>query len=110
MILDFYIRFSTKYGQSLGVSGNSDELGNDDPEQAFPLQYLNDQFWHGQVEIDSSKMAGPLNYRYILRESDNELMPEFGDDRVIDIAGIKSHHNHGVIAFSPMKFILQGGL
>lgn len=92
MILDFYIRFSTKYGQSLGVSGNSDELGNDDPEQAFPLQYLNDQFWHGQVEIDSSKMAGPLNYRYILRESDNELMPEFGDDRVIDIAGIKSHH------------------
>ena len=92
MILDFYIRFSTKYGQSLGVSGNADELGNDDPEQAFPLLYLNDQFWYGQVEIDPAKLAGPLNYRYILRESDNGPMPEFGDDRVIDITNIKTEN------------------
>ncbi len=40
MKLQFYLRFHTEYGQSLWISGNADELGNDDAAKALPMEYL----------------------------------------------------------------------
>lgn len=92
MTLDFYLRFSTTYGQSLMVSGNAAEMGSDEISIAFPLQYLNEQYWHGQLTIDKDSLPGPLNYRYILKEDGRELIPEYGDDRIIDLSAIRNDH------------------
>ena len=45
MKLQFYLRFHTEFGQTLWISGNMDELGNNDPTAALPMQYLDSEFW-----------------------------------------------------------------
>lgn len=90
MILHFYLRYSTSYGQSIFVSGNHSLLGDEDFEQAFPLQYLNDQLWHGFVEIDVAEINQPIQYKYILRQDNAEEIIEFGNDRIVDVENTKA--------------------
>jgi 4-alpha-glucanotransferase len=85
MILHFYLRYSTKFGQTLFVSGNTPVLGNEDVEKKFALNYLNNQLWYGTVEIDEQNIFETICYRYILQDEDGELVYEFGNDRMIEI-------------------------
>ena len=89
MILHFYLRYSTKFGQSLFVSGNSPVLGNGNIKKSFALTYLNDQLWYGSVEIDEQDISETICYRYILQQKDTELVYEFGNDRLIESDNLK---------------------
>jgi 4-alpha-glucanotransferase len=90
MILHFYLRYSTKFGQSLYVTGNTTLLGNDDVTKAFALTYLNDQLWHGSIELAGPEMQDPLCYKYILQDENGEQIQEYGNDRVIELGKIKA--------------------
>ena len=63
MILHFYIRYATKFGQSLFVTGNTAMLGNNHITKPFALAYLNDQLWHGSVEIADKDLIEPVCYK-----------------------------------------------
>jgi 4-alpha-glucanotransferase len=84
--IQFYLRFHTKYGQSLYITGNTDALGNNDVTRAFPLQYLNDDFWHGTLDLDASAVAR-VQYSYFLKTAEGGIVQEWGDDRIVDISG-----------------------
>lgn len=86
MTLHFYLQFSTRFGQTLFVSGNIDALGNDDIEKALPLAYLNEQLWHGSVTVPDDKET--IRYKYLLRQQDGDEVVEFGDDRQIAFSEI----------------------
>ncbi len=90
MILHFYLRYSTKFGQSLFVTGNTVLLGNDDVSRPFALTYLNEQLWHGTIEITVEEMGEPLCYKYILEDENGERTPEYGNDRIIALDKIKA--------------------
>ena len=91
MILNFYIRFSTKFGQTLFVSGTNRALGNDDFNQAVPLQYFNEEFWRGRIEIPPADFHTiDIEYRYILKEADGNQVIEWGNDRIISFDKITS--------------------
>ena len=90
MILHFYLRYSTKFGQVIFVSGNTTVLGNDDSTKSFALTYLNDQLWHGSAEVDAKDMDEPVCYRYILKDENGELFTEFGNDRIIELDKTKA--------------------
>ncbi len=86
MNLGFYLRFHTKFGQSLWLSGNTESLGMDDPAKAVPLEYLNDQYWH--VNIPFSRADWPKDgicYKFYLRDEGQELLAEWGHDRLISL-------------------------
>ena len=83
MKLQFYIRFHTRYGQSLWITGNADELGNNDQGQLQPMQYLNNDYWSCTINIKRKEFPKKLNYKYVLKNEDDELLAEWGDDRVI---------------------------
>ncbi len=85
MKLQFYLRFFTQFGQSLWVSGNTDELGNNDPANALPLNYLNDEFWHTSIEIKRKELQNTISYKYILKNTDGEFLYEWGHDRQINV-------------------------
>jgi len=89
MILHFYLRYSTQFGQTVFVSGNTTVLGNDDPAKAFPLEYLDHQLWHGQAEISEEDAAVPLRYKYLIKQDKGPDLVEFGDDRIIEPSGTK---------------------
>jgi 4-alpha-glucanotransferase len=84
MKVQFYLRFHTSFGQSLLISGNTDELGNDDSNAAIRMTYLNEEFWVASIEIKQKKL-GHLQYKYIL-ETEGEIIPEAGNDRQIRMA------------------------
>ena len=53
MTIHFFIRFFTRPGESLSVTGNTDELGNNDIDKALPLTWLNHDLWTGTVTINN---------------------------------------------------------
>ena len=52
--IHFYIRFSTRFGQALLLSGNIPSLGNKQAGAAVLMQYLNDNFWYYTLELDNT--------------------------------------------------------
>ncbi len=85
MKVQFYLRFHTELGQSLLLSGNTEELGDDDISKALVMTYLNDQLWEATIELKPRKLSH-LQYKYILKTKDGEIIPEFGNDRTADIS------------------------
>ncbi|WP_121357085.1 4-alpha-glucanotransferase [Flavisolibacter nicotianae] len=83
MKFEFYLRFRTRYGQAVFVSGNLTALGENDPAKAFPLQYLNEEFWYGSIEVDPSEINA-LHYRYVFLTEAGEYVVEGEKDRKVD--------------------------
>jgi len=81
--LDFYLRFYTRPGQSLLLTGNVAELGDGDAAAALPMDYVNGEFWHLSLTV-ASMPPEPIVYHYILRGADGILTEEWGDDKTIE--------------------------
>ncbi|PWU01463.1 MAG: 4-alpha-glucanotransferase [Bacteroidetes bacterium] len=90
MKINFYVRFSTQFGQRLFLSGNLEQLGNLDLENALPMSYLNETFWHISIEIDHMTKMVPeiINYKYLLKDEQDDVVVEWGDDREIELKKI----------------------
>ena len=69
MKIHFYLHFHTKFGQELYVTGNIEALGKNDPAKAFLLEYMNDEFWQGTIEIPESKSL-KIQYNYLFKTED----------------------------------------
>ncbi len=85
MRIQFYIRYYTKPGESLSVTGNLEALENDDIQKAFQLKYLDNQFWYGTIEVNQKDIA-KIYYSYVFKNAENELEQEGEKYRVIDIS------------------------
>lgn len=85
MKIDFYLRFHTKFGQSLAVTGNLLSLGNHNPKKALSLQFLNHDFWYTSVEVDASEYD-TLHYHYLFVNEQGEVIPEGENDRIVSLS------------------------
>ena len=83
MTLDFHLRFTTRYGQSLLLLGDHPSLGGGEVDQALPMQFLNDQVWQLSVNIPNVKGYPTLRYKYLLRDADGRITEEWGMDRTL---------------------------
>ena len=89
MTIQFYLRFHTKYGESLLVSGDAEELGNNDPAKALLLEYLNNEFWTGTINVKKKEFNKGASYKYILQREDGSQFVESCNDRQIDFKKIQ---------------------
>ncbi len=85
MRIHFYLRFHTEFGQTIWITGNGDELGNDDPSKALPMEYLNEEFWECRIDVKRKELPKEISYKYFLKNKDGELLYEWGNDRTIDV-------------------------
>jgi len=81
--IEFYLRFYTRPGQSLYISGNIAALGGNDPSKAVSMQYLNGEFWHAHIELEDWPVE-PVSYNYILQTEEGKRSEEWGNDRVLE--------------------------
>ena len=90
MKIDFYLRFYTHPGESIFLTGNLPQLGDNDINTAVALDYVNGEFWHGSILLDGP-LAVAFTYHYILKNTDGTLTEEWGDDKIIEppAAGIE---------------------
>ncbi len=83
MKLHFYLRFYTRHGQNLLISGNTEELGNGNKEDAVEMNYLNNDFWYITIETKKKTLPKLISYKYLLKDENGALMEEWGHDRKI---------------------------
>jgi 4-alpha-glucanotransferase len=88
MRLHFYLRFSTRPGQNIFLSGNLPELGLENAQKpAVPvaLSYMNAEFWQLSVDI-LSKPREPIRYHYLLQMEDGSFISDWDRDREIPVS------------------------
>jgi 4-alpha-glucanotransferase len=91
MKVHFFLRFQTRIGQELRISGNLPALGNDLSGPGVPMQYHSDQFWHFELDCDTNDKSLPatISYHYMLAETGAESIREWGEDRAISWKELK---------------------
>lgn len=85
MRITFQIRYHTEYGQSIWLTGNHPLFGDDQPENALPLQYSSHEYWRMILELPADAVPdASIAYRYILRQKDGSTIEDWGQDRIIN--------------------------
>ena len=77
MNLTFRIRFATRPGESLWLAGDGPWPGR------LPLEFLDRESWQVKILLVAGAEKAPLNYSYVLRNSDSAQTTDWGRDRVL---------------------------
>ncbi|MFT3911304.1 MAG: 4-alpha-glucanotransferase [Ferruginibacter sp.] len=85
MVIHFYIRYKTEFGQSLAIIINNSILKDNEPNTEVALQYLNDEYWHGSIDINKLSKRETITYQYILREHGGPGKTDQYENRMINI-------------------------
>src|ERR1051325_9285935 len=96
MKLRFYLKYHTRFGQRLFITGSLDALGNEDPSKAMPMAWLNEETWHCVLEVKRKELQKKIKYRYYLVDDDGTLVKEWATDRFIDHSPEGLHDLHMV--------------
>ncbi|RYD89708.1 MAG: hypothetical protein EOP50_17140, partial [Sphingobacteriales bacterium] len=91
MKIDFYLRFQTRFGQSLSLSGNLLSLGADEPAAALPMRFMNGDFWHASIEVDADD-TDTLRYHYRFTNEHGETMEDAEQHRSIALSKKATNH------------------
>ena len=90
MSIHFYIKYHTKPGQALFISGNNDVLGNNDATKALALSYLNSDYWHAKIEFPVD-FDDTVLYKYFLKDIDGSEIYDGEENRSIDLSVINDN-------------------
>jgi 4-alpha-glucanotransferase len=78
----FQLKFHTKPGESVFITGNHKIFGNNDPAGALPMQYLNDENWVVTVDMNANLVREEgIEYNYLLKHPDNFTIYDWGADK-----------------------------
>ncbi len=80
--ITFKLRFSTRYGQHLCISGSHSLLGDNDLEKAVPLSYIDKDFWGVAITIsNAAAIKEDITYNYVLKNTDGSISYDWGNDK-----------------------------
>jgi 4-alpha-glucanotransferase len=89
--LTFQLRFCTKFGESLWLTGNHEIFGGGALEKAIPLHYASGDYWQVTLALQPGAVPNePLSYSYFLRRGDDIIARDWGNGRVINPAAFSS--------------------
>ena len=91
----FRLRYDSRWGEELFLTGNTSELGNWNTGKAVPMEYVEPGIWSASVETRHGTSLPATEYKYFIRENGqirwedgpNRILPE-GQDRVWDWFGL----------------------
>ena len=94
----FRLRYDSRWGEELFLTGNTSELGIWNPNKAnkaIPMDYIGPGIWSVSVETRRATSLPTVEYKYFIRENDqirweegpNRILPE-GKERVWDWFGL----------------------
>lgn len=88
--VEFRVRFHTKPGQDIFISGDHELLGNRDEARALPMQWLDNDHWSVTLQLPYNTPA--FTYNYILRNSDGTVSYDWGSDKKFIAASYKNQN------------------
>ena len=82
--LIFQLKFYTKPGEQLFITGNHEIFGNNIFEAALPMQYLNNESWVVSLDVDGKTIpADGVEYNYVIKHTDDSVAYDWGKDKVL---------------------------
>lgn len=96
--IHFYIRYSTRFGESLLLSGNIPQLGVLVPEDAAAMNYLNEAYWSYDLELHTppADLPASIQYKYLFKDKSGRITEEWDDGKTIEIKKITAEEIHAV--------------
>ena len=82
--ISFYLKYHTTVGENIFVTGNHAIVGNNISDQAFPLQYVNEDYWMGTIDILVGERIQLFEYRYFVKDFNGNINSELESDKVFD--------------------------
>ena len=92
----FRLRYDSRWGEELFLTGNAKELGDWNPNKAAAMEYVGPGIWSVCVETHGrASLPQPTEYKYFIRENGqirwedgpNRILPE-GKDHIWDWFGL----------------------
>lgn len=69
----FNVPYRVNFGQSLGIVGSSDVLGNWDPTRRVPMEWSDGDVWQAFVRASDEVRASALEYKYVVVEQNGHI-------------------------------------
>lgn len=88
MKIRFNIHYITAPGQNICICGSIKELGRWDAGKAFHLDYAPGGSWSNSIELTNGIKL--IEYKYLLKDDHGKTIWEWGNNRKIDISGMRS--------------------
>ena len=80
--LSFRVKFETKYGQSLYIIGNIEELGEWEPSKAIPMTTSKDIYPTWKITKEFTCPLGmEIYYKYLVKEGNNIYWEELNNNK-----------------------------
>lgn len=84
MKLTIQLRFYTRFGQKLFISGNHPLLGNNHPEHAIALNYSDKDYWQVQFNFEPSQIpSSDIQYHFLLQDLDGTWYEDWSQGRFL---------------------------
>ncbi len=77
----FKLRYDSRWGEELFLTGNSTELGNWNPNKAIKMEYVGTGIWSVSVETHGRASLPTTEYKYFIREN-GQIRWEDGPNRI----------------------------
>ena len=78
----FRLRYNSRWGEELFLTGNTLELGLWNPDKAVPMEYMESGIWSATVETRRATSLQTVEYKYLIRE-DGQIRWEDGPNRIL---------------------------
>jgi len=88
MIIEFYLRFRTQYGQQISVTINTILKNGSVDTQVLPLRFYNADFWWATLGLEHT-LSKNVQYQYTLHSESGEAIMEAEKERKIEIENTK---------------------
>lgn len=89
MVLDFYLRYSTQYGQQIFIITENLTQKENGAFSRIPMQYHDQDFWKAQIELPKN-FDDNISYYYSVRNEDGLEIFDGEENRYIDLIGKKN--------------------
>ena len=78
----FRLRYDSRWGEELFLTGNTNELGLWNPNKAVKMEYVGPGIWSVSVETHGRASLRTVEYKYFIREND-QIRWEDGPNRIL---------------------------
>ncbi len=96
MVLDFYLRYSTKFGQQIYIISNHLSKSNTGSHGRIAMLYQDQDYWKVQIELPD-KYDEIISYYYSVKNEDGLEIFEGEENRYIDFTGNKNKKKYTII-------------
>ena len=85
MKISFYLRYYTVMGEELYVTGNNKYLGDNMPENAVQMRWVDNDSWMVTIDLPDD-FDDEIHYKYILKDLKGVYIVDGEEDRFINLS------------------------